>query len=206
MNRTIICSIPMKQNINQVIYPSKDKYLPTSDRPVSFTINAHLEMILEQEDNVKVILVLKKNGEEHYLSNCDLFKSELNEINKDIGAKITYVTIESDFSEGRRTHEGLLSSLIDNIDDNSEIIADITYGPKDVPIVIFTALEFAENHLDCNIQNIVYGQADHFENNKPVGTQICTMTSLFTLNNVANVINDDSPEKSRKILKTLLSI
>lgn len=53
-----------------------------------------------------------------------------------------------------------MGRIIDEIDDESHIIADITYGLKDLPIIIFSALGFAERFLGCEIDAIIYGQAN----------------------------------------------
>ena len=36
--------------------------------------------------------------------------------------------------------------IVDEIEDNSHILCDITYGPKDLPIVLFSVLNFAEKY------------------------------------------------------------
>ena len=98
-----------------------------------------------------------------------------------------------------------MRKLIDEIDIESQIMADITYGPKDLPIVIFSTLSFAEKFLKCKIDNIVYGQAD-FIDDKVVGSIICDMTPLYCLSSVTNTIKCDDPQKARQMLKSLLSL
>ena len=95
--------------------------------------------------------------------------------------------------------------IVNELEDNAHITADITYGPKDLPIVLFTALNFAEKYFNCDIDNIVYGQA-HFVDGKPTKTTICDMVPLYYLNSVANSVQCDSSEKAKEALKTLLSI
>ena len=64
---------------------------------------------------------------------------------------------------------------------------------------------FAEKFLGCDIDNIIYGQAN-FVDGKPVNTKIWDMVPLFYLNTVTNTIHCDTPEKARKTLKSLLSL
>ena len=103
------------------------------------------------------------------------------------------------------THDKLLLDIVDEFEENSHITADITYGPKDLPIVLFTALNFGEKFFGCEIDNIVYGQAN-FVDGKPTNTKICDMIPLYYLNSVTNTVNCDSPAKAKEMLKSLLSM
>ena len=98
-----------------------------------------------------------------------------------------------------------MAKIIDAIDVDTHIIADITYGSKDMPIVLFSAMGFAEKFLRCEIDNIIYGQAN-FENGKVVNTKICDMIPLYYINSVTDTIHCDEPEKAKQMLKTLLSL
>ena len=98
-----------------------------------------------------------------------------------------------------------MGRLIEEIETGAHILVDITYGPKDLPIVIFSALNFAEKFLKCEIDNIVYGQAA-FEGDKVVGSVICDMIPLYCLSSVTNTIKCEDPLKARQMLKSLLSI
>ena len=60
MKKTIICSIPMKENIDQVVYSSTDKSLPVSERKVRYPICSFLEKTLTSDDELEVILLDKK--------------------------------------------------------------------------------------------------------------------------------------------------
>ena len=99
----------------------------------------------------------------------------------------------------------LMGKIVDEIDNGSHIIVDITYGPKDLPIIIFTALGFAEKFLECEVDAIIYGQAS-FVDGHVVNTKICDMSPLYYLSSVTNTIKCDEPEKARKALKSLLSL
>jgi hypothetical protein len=95
--------------------------------------------------------------------------------------------------------------IVDEIDDKTHIIADITYGPKDLPIVLFSAMNFAEKFLECEIENIIYGQAV-FKDGKPTDTKICDMVPLYYLNSVTNTIRSEDSTRARQMLKSLLSL
>ena len=122
-----------------------------------------------------------------------------------VGANIVYKIIETDYSEEQFVHEKLMSDIIDELDENVHIQCDITYGPKDLPIVLFSALNFAEKFLHCDIDNILYGKVT-FVDGKPMDTKLCDMVPLYYLNSVTNTIRCDDSQKARKMLKDLLSL
>ena len=204
MKKIIICNIPMKEDTHKCRYQSEDLSLPTSEKEVVYPINAFLEKTLSAEDELKVILLVKKDQYGHYEKNTEDFKTEFLDANKEIGAKYEFKVIDTEFSEEKAIHEQLMSRIVDELEDNAHILSDITYGPKDLPIVLFSALNFAEKFLGCDIDNIIYGQAN-FVDQKPVNTKIWDMVPLFYLNTVTNTICCEDADKARKMLKTLLS-
>lgn len=205
MNKTIICGIPMKEKIDSSVYVSDDKSIPTSSHAVSYPINSVIARTLKADDAIKFILLVKKDRFGHYAKNLEVFKKEFEAANKCVGAKFEYIVIDTEFSEKKAVHEQLMVSLVDQLDIGSHILVDMTYGPKDLPIVVFTALNFAEKFLDCQIDNIIYGKAD-FVDGKAVNTEICDMSPLYYLGSVTNTINSVEAEKAKAMLKLLLSV
>lgn len=205
MKKILICSIPMREHVAKTVYASNDRSLPTSEKPFCHPILSFLEKTARPDDELKTILLIKKDRSEFYKRNIDEFKAEMDDVLKTTGATAEYVTIDTDFSEDKRTHEMLMGALVDEVDAGTHILADITYGPKDVPVIIFAALSFAENFLGCEVENIVYGQAK-FKNNEVVSSRLCDMSPLYFLSSVANTIQCDDPAKAKQMLRTLISL
>ena len=160
---------------------------------------------MASDDEVKAILLVKKDELGNYKKNVTACIEELMSAAEKSGAKVEYKIIDTDFNEMQATHDKLLLDIVDEFEENSHITADITYGPKDLPIVLFTALNFGEKFFGCEIDNIVYGQAN-FVDGKPTNTKICDMIPLYYLNSVTNTVNCDSPAKAKEMLKSLLSM
>lgn len=205
MKKIVICNIPMKETVDKTVYTSNDLSLPASPRAVKFPVNAFLEETLKPNDEIKFILLTKNDQYSCARKNVANFVTEINEINKGIGAKFEFSTIDTVFSQEQAIHETLMASIVDQLDTDSHILVDITYGSKDMPIVLFSAMGFAEKFLRCEIDNIIYGQAN-FKDGKAVNTRICDMIPLYYLNSVTDTINCDEPEKAKRMLKTLLSL
>ena len=205
MRKTVICNITMKEKTDKCKYRTTDLSLPVSAREVVYPVSAFLEKTLTKDDEIKAVMLVKKDPNGNYQKNAAEFVEEILAINESIGAKIDFKTVETSFSEEQTVHEELLSKIVDEIDDKTHIIADITYGPKDLPIVLFSAMNFAEKFLECEIENIIYGQAV-FKDGKPTDTKICDVVPLYYLNSVTNTIRSEDSTRARQMLKSLLSL
>lgn len=205
MKKVIICNIPMREYVANTVYSSNDRSLPVSENPYRYPINSLLSQTVNEKDELRIILLIKKDGNMFYEKNTADYKQEIEEICETTGAKAEFITIDTAFTQDKENHEQLMKRLVDEIDTGAHIMVDITYGPKDLPIVIFSAMNFAEKFLKCEIDNIVYGQAA-FKDDKVVGSTICDMIPLYCLSSVTNTIKCDEPEKARQMLKSLLEL
>lgn len=204
MKKIIICNIPMREVGEKQIYRSDDLSLPTLDKAVYYPINTFLGKTIVEEDELKVLLLVKNDMQSDCKGNITAFIDELLSMNS-VGSKIEFKIIESEFTEAQSVHETLMAKIVDEIEDDAHIFCDITYGPKDLPIVLFSALNFAEKFLHCEIENIIYGQAT-FVNGKLADTKLCDMVPLYYLNSVTNTIRCNDPQKARELLKQLLAL
>lgn len=180
------------------------------DGKVVFPINAVLAKTLKKGEMVTVVMLKKLDVEGNSDINVGEFMKELNSINRKIGASIDYKIIDTAFEEDKDTHETLLRRMIDTIKDNSVIYADMTYGPKSLPIVLFSVLNFAEKFFNGNIKNIVYGKVNFVSNEKgeslPRNPVLCDMTPLYYLNSVTNSMECKNGEEAKKMLDNLLNL
>ncbi len=205
MKKIVICNIPMREHVASMVYTSNDASLPVSDKPFMYPINSFLSQTAKDTDELKVILLVKKDGNAFYEKNIEDYKHELDEVCSTTGAKAESIVIDTDFSQEKEVHAKLMSRLVSEISVSAHVLVDITFGPKDLPIVIFSALNFAEKFLGCEVENIVYGKAE-FKEDKVVESEICDMIPLYCLNSVTNTIQCDDPEKSKRLLSYLLSV
>lgn len=205
MKKIVICNIPMREQSAKNVFATEDRSLPVSSEEYLYPVNSFLSQTMKPDDDIKAILLVKKDGNAFYKKNTEEFKEEIKRTNTTIGANIECSVIDTDFSQSREVHEQLMGRIVEEIEIGSHILADITYGPKDLPIIIFSALGFAEKFLKCEIDNIVYGKAD-FVGNEIKKATICDVTSLYLLSSVTNTIKCDDPDKARQMLKSLLSM
>ena len=119
---------------------------------------------IKSEDDIKIILLETKAGDKAGQKNAQLFMDELNELNW-CGANITYEVLPSDFIETKDKFKDLYTKLIKAFESEAELYADVTFGPKSLPLLIFAAMQFGEKFFDCSIGNVIYLKTE-FKNGK----------------------------------------
>ena len=126
---------------------------------------------------------------------------------------IEYVSpIETPFTETRDVHKKIIRDMVATLEENAEIIGDVTYGPKPLPIIMFAVMNFAEKFFKANIKNIIYGKVDFVDDGsgtgktKPINPIIFDLTPLYYLNNLTKTMSYKSSKDAVKALDTLLDL
>ena len=206
MKKIIFCDIPMKKNMNAMVYANTGNTNINYSKEVMFPINAILAESLKKDDEVRVILLRTQDKAGNSGRNSGLFMQELDEINSEIGAKISYETLDSEFKETKDINEKRLQDMLDKIEEHTEIYADITYGPKPLPMILMCVLSFAEKFLNCDVKSVVYGKVDFDDNNKPCNPELYDVTSLYYLNNLTSSMVADNGKDARQSLNEFFSL
>jgi hypothetical protein len=204
MKKIVFCNMVVSNKPSPLKYETDNKDL-AYDKPVMFYINGVLANKLHNDDDVKVVLLLNETALANSLDHVRKYEAELNEINQNIGAKIEYKTITAPREEIRQNQADLFKNIINEIDDNSQIYADITFGTKSMPIILFSALQFADKAFNADIKNIIYGSAE-FKDNKAVGVKLYEVTSLFYLSAISSKIEYKNTKNAKEILNALFEI
>lgn len=210
--KIVFSNLPMKRELNAFRYRAEGNMTIEYDGEVIFPVNSVLARTMQRGEKVKVVLLSKEDIEGNSAVNGGIFQKELNAINREIGAQIEYITIATPFVETRDIHERLLRDMVAKLEEKAEIIADVTYGPKPLPIIMFSVLNFAEKFFAADIKNIIYGKVDFIDDGsgtgktKPVNPVLYDLTSLYYLNAVTNSMEYRSSTEAVKALDTLLDL
>ena len=167
--KIVFSNLPMKRELNAFRYRTEGNITIEYDGEVIFPVNSVLARTMQRGEKVKVVLLSKEDIEGNSAVNGGIFQKELNAINREIGAQIEYITIATPFVETRDIHERLLRDMVAKLEEKAEIIADVTYGPKPLPIIMFSVLNFAEKFFAADIKNIVYGKVDFIDDGSGTG-------------------------------------
>lgn len=203
--KIVFSDLPMKKELHALNYKVDGNETIKYDGEVIFPVNAVLAKSMKKGEKVKVVLLSKVDIEGNSAINAGIFQKELNEINRGIGADIEYITIATPFEETRDVHETLLKDMVSKLENGAEIIGDVTYGPKPLPIIMFAVMNFAEKFFSAEIKNIVYGKVD-FVGGKPVNPVLYDLTPLYYINSLTNTMEYKSSDEAVKALNLLLDL
>jgi len=203
MNKIVFVTLMMADDMHKRHFPVNGNSLIEYPGETYYAINSVLAQTLKSGDNVKVILLETNAGDKAGEKNAQLFKDELNELNK-CGALISYEVITSEFANSKSKYKELYKQLVSSFVKEAELYADITFGVKTLPILILNALQFGEKFFDCSIGNVIYLKSEFKEGKVVEGSQcIYDITPLYMLSSFTNNIECSSGERAIAALDAL---
>ena len=206
MKKIVFCDIPMKKQLDSMVYAGTGNTNISYDKAVIYPVNAILAETLKKEDEVKVVLLRTQDKAGNSGVNSGKFMEELDKINSEIGAKITYETLDSEFKETKDNHETRLKAMLDKIDEGAQLYADITFGPKPLPMILMCVLSFAEKFFNCDVKSVVCGKLTFDDINTAGSPELYDVTSLYYLNNLTYSMVASDGKEARQNLDEFFSL
>jgi hypothetical protein len=207
--KVVIITVPMKRSdkVEPVLYPVDGNKAVEYEKPVRCPVNGILAKTLKKDEQVKVIYIMTTGGNSECEQNKKNFIVELEEINTEIGAVLSYDTIEIEFLPTKQTYNKLLTDLSEKIPENAEIFTDITFGFKPEILSLFCALRFAEEFRDAVVQYIVYGKAEFNPKTELIEhPMLFDITSLYYLFKLIGTIGNADAENASKMLQDFFAL
>jgi len=208
--KVVICTVPMRNpnQVKPVLYRADGNKAIEYDKPVRSPINAVLAKTLKKGEDLKVIFIMTTGKN----SNCEENKvniiKELEDINAEIGAVLSYKTVEMEFSATKQTLNKLIKDLTEKIieihSEDAEFYVDITYGSKPELLSLFCALRFVEEFHGAVVDYFIYGKAEFNKEGDIENPVIFDITHEYYLLKLIGSIGTDDPEKALNILKDFL--
>ena len=127
MKKIVFATIPM-QDVKPQHYACEENKAIEYEGETRFPINALLAKTLQKGDDVTVVRIVTEGKFSE--KNLEYQKEELDEIKTRIGAHIEYVEVTAPFKETSDVVESRFRQIIQNLEQNCTIQADMTYGPK----------------------------------------------------------------------------
>lgn len=210
MKKIVFVTIPMQTiegdhwDPEGYIYKCNDNKNIEYGKKVKYAVNGFLAKTLKKNDKVKVVrLLLDSSMSEH---NALLQEEELRSITESIGVVPDFKEIKTAFDDSGKTIEKRFRDIIGYLEDDCEIVLDMTYGSKTLIPVLFYVLGFAEKFFNADIKNILYDKTEfqRFPDGKsapkPESCELFDVTSLFYLNSLTSIMQ--APD-SKTALKRL---
>lgn len=206
--KVVIVTAPMKpsKDIKSIQYPVDGNGNIEYKKRVRCPINGVLAKTLKKNDKVKVVYVMTTGKNSKCEQNKKNFVKELEGINKNIGAVITYDTVFIDFEPKKMTYNKLITDLSKKIPNNAEIFTDITFGYKPEILSLFCALRFVEEFRDAIVQYIVYGKAEFNKEGNIENPKLYDITSLYYLFKLMGTMGATDANTAEATLKEFFSM
>ena len=192
--KNFICTIPQqpKAKLEDI------QYLNPCDNPVlgfdgttKFPIFVLILNTAKKGEKIRITAV--RPDYENCHINFETFVNDLEKLKERIGFECEIDVVDTHYSERIDDHLDLFGKLIDTVQDQDEIYADISYGTKPIPIIVLMMLTYAYRFRGGIIENIIYGQVDH--NPAQKRGWLYDVTALFYMNSTINTMNDSSDPK-----------
>jgi hypothetical protein len=207
--KTVIITVPMKppHEVEAVRYPVDGNKTIEYEKPVRCPINGILAKTLKKDEQVKVIYILTTGENSECERNKKTYIEELEGINREIGAVLSYDMIEIDFEPTKKTYNKLITDLAEKIPDNAEIYTDTTFGFKPETLSLFCALRFVEEFREAVVQYIVYGKVEfNKETRKTEKPMLYDITSLYYLFKLMGSMGASNTEDAMETLKDFFAM
>ena len=119
----------------------------TDHDAVVYPVIEYMSRTLSANDDLKILLLCKTDQDHRYLSNIEIFKTEFEHWCGDKCQTPEYKILDIPFAENVENHSNLIRRIAAECEPGSSIVCDITYGAKSLPIILFSVLAFATQHL-----------------------------------------------------------
>lgn len=180
MKTTLIYPIRYRFNSTPATYlPGDNEFEIYDSEPVLYPIDHVVAGLVEPANEIEAILVQTCSDERNTDNYVKEAEREIRNKFEGQNRKITFKVIRTPFASNRAELSDVYMKIRASISPNSSIFADLTYGPKYMPLIMFCVLNYAEKFLNCEIQKIYYG---FFEGKKECPSYIVDFTTLYLLN------------------------
>lgn len=181
MKATLIYPIRYRFKSEKAVYLPGDSQFELYDQePVFYPINHIIKGLVNSSDEIEVILVQTISETRTTDEYVDDAKKEIYEKLSSCNENIKFKIVKVPFAS---TKEGLgeaYKKIRSSITPNSNIYADLTFGAKYMPLILFCVFNYAEKYLSCEIKKLYYG---FYEGDNSTPNYIVDFTTLYLLNN-----------------------
>lgn len=203
MKKIVYFFVPMKKMSKEapLDYGGTGNVKSSCHKKLRFGLISALADKISKTDDVKIVLVQtvteKNELNENSLENIELFKTEFEEV---IGKKCEPKIIKGNFSETKEDMEKLYRALLGELENEAEIYADTTFGPRLNLMIIMNVLNFAERVFDADIKMILNVKVLFDKENNPNNGELFDVSPFYYLNNLTNVMQAKDGESALKAL------
>lgn len=201
MKITLIYPVWYSLNLEKTKFkPTSDSGEPYLDEKVCFPMNHIVRNLVSKDDDVDILLIKTESASRNTDSNVIQAKEEITNILNGYCRSLNFKTINAPYASSPKELGQIYLDTCGMIAPESRIHADLTFGAKYMPLILFCVLNYAEKYLDCDVSHILYGLFDNHRGNE--GTMV-DFTGLYLLNTFGAIF-DGSKENFDDFAHNLL--
>lgn len=199
MKRIYITAIPLDSNFAITPYAAEPvNYTQTTTRPTCYPITPILADTAHDGDEIKVIAVRQVNSPRS--ENLEVFRRELDSL----GRPYTLIDLTTPENQQRDGLLALFEALTDAMESDACYYADATFGTKTYPLVLSSALHYAEKILDdTEVCGIYYRELTR-ESGQVRNARQYDISTLFTLDGIVDMAADAELTDKKAFIKLML--
>jgi len=187
MRKVFLSTCPM-QKVEAFAYASEDyKNSPATAFPITILLENNCQ---KGDKAVMLTIVSESEGGNAAGANYEEFRRQALAIAERQGIQIEFVKIKMSSRIDGGSHRRLYVVLVSKFQDGDEIHADITYGFKFMPLVIFAAMNLVyQLKQNVDVAEILYGNL--YNGSREKTPELFDITSLFYLNSLSGIVRFD---------------
>lgn len=203
MKRIYFTAVPLESNFvlkPQPVNPVNFD-LNTSVKQVAFPIVPIVDATLQPEDEGVIVAIRQQNSPQN--RNMDILRTELDALGKS-NWTIRELTVPE--RQDKDLLLGLFTAMIGCMEDDACYYACMTFGTKTYPVVLFSALSYAEKiRSNTQICGIYYCEIRR-EEGRPVQANLYDVSALFTLNSLVDLVAGMDCRDKDRMIRTMLEL
>ena len=199
MKRIYITAIPLDSNFAIKPYDAEPVNYDQKTRMKShYPISPILADTADPGDEIKIITVRQKNS--LYSETLEVFRREIDSL----GLPYTMIDLTTPENQERDGLLTLFEALTNEMEDDACYYADATFGTKTYPLVLSSALHYAEKILDSIEVSGIYYREITRENGEVKACRQYDISTLFTLDAIVDMAADSEISNKRDFIKLML--
>ena len=201
MKNIYITVIPLqgKQHLEKIKYEPNESCGISCEKETRFPIIPAILSTQDADVENKVIAVRLKNQDTD--RNLELFREELAE--NGISAELKVIELEE--NQKYATGVNMFLQLLDEIEDDSDVYACITFGTKLMPLLITYVLNtLSYTRRNAQVKGIYYGEIQR-NAAESIRFNLYDVASFLRIDDLVRQVHQLHPEDTEGFIKKLLS-
>ena len=206
MKKFITC-MTLQKKLSAYRYEAKGNDALEYENETSFPIMTAIHGYVEENEQYKVIVIMQDTDD--CKANLEALKNELKALSESTGKPYPQeiVVVSAGQSQSVSSNIDLFQNLIEYVEDEDELFADITFGTKTMSMSLLTAIRYANRLLKrVSVKCIVYGEIDRSvsEDPKEWKAYVYDETAMLSLDEITSTLARQGVRNPKELINFII--